>query len=260
MRNAWQMVRSAGVALRRKVGGADQAVEDFILDIGTEYTPAPPPAPAMSNLHWWGIQSWMPSPYLFEERFIGNDGDSVNATRWPNSSVSGVADIQGNQCRLQTSTTQWDDTQIEKSHPADFDITWDWEIQQVTNWHFPFVIYRGDTWGLGLGNYYRVAVDISGGGGSCQVYVERCDGFTGTTVASGTNVALATNDILHVRLMTSGNTHNVKWWKNSDGEPGTWGYTFTQSAYNTQTSLHFGIQNATVGTATRVDVDNVIIL
>ena len=49
-----QAIRSAGTALRRKAGGADQSVEDFILSVGTEYEPAPLPTPPMANQGWWG--------------------------------------------------------------------------------------------------------------------------------------------------------------------------------------------------------------
>ena len=65
-----QAIRSAGTALRRKAGGADQSVEDFILSVGTEYEPAPLPTPPMANQGWWGQRlEYVKTPpsYVFNE-------------------------------------------------------------------------------------------------------------------------------------------------------------------------------------------------
>lgn len=197
---------------------------------------------------------------VFSETWTGSNGAAWNSTRWPTIEYNGgdgSTSIQGNQGRVVGpggSGSAWSETTctVQNVVPDDFELLVDIEIQNVTDWHYPIIHYRGSG-----GDSFRFSVSVTGA--FSEPVVERIDDYTATTVASGTQFTLATNDVMHVRIKATGSAHKVRWWLNGASEPTSWNYEFTDANYSTQNGMWIGVLTSSDEVGVAVDFDSMTV-
>lgn len=191
---------------------------------------------------------------VLTDAFTGTDGDAWNATLWPNfydSLGTGTHDIQGNQGRMLTGAGAFAVMQAEVQDiiPADFEVTYDVEVQATTEAYFQ-VEFRSTL--TGDGNIYEVVLRRDTG----ALSLERKAAFVPTVLGS-TTLTITTNDVVHFRLRAVGPDYKVRAWINAASEPSTWAIEATDSTYLTNDRIAFKALSGAAASAQRWDLDNV---
>lgn len=197
----------------------------------------------------WGKRLEDGSYYLLESgtasgstndfTFTGADGASWGPG-W--TFVQGTGDILTNRGRMVTGTGAFDGrSAIYNTGNSNVVFQIDTEIP-TNDAQFPEIRFRyNNTTGDGLLLIFEPHNDIA------QLFPYAAF-VRGSQIGSNISFAVAAGDIIHTKIMSVGNDHYVRLWKNTDPEPGTWSRVFTDAtgAGNTHIMVRTVTSNAGV--------------
>jgi hypothetical protein len=168
----------------------------------------------------------------FTTTWTGSNGAAWPAPWAQTASASGsTATIQSNRGRLHLGTVGgYGDVHAMGYTPAaqDYEITVDFVMTQVTGEQFQRLCWR-DSSGV-LTAFYQVEVGIDASNIS-YISVDK-QPFIANYGGQG-GLGLIVGDVVHLRVLSTGANHKVRWWINAASEPGTWNVDFTDGGADT---------------------------
>lgn len=179
--------------------------------------------------------------------FGGINGDRWNTAWVFTSGTPGT--IDNNRGKLTTGTGSFSGVSAYYDHGlVDVDMRWDITLP-TTDTQFPEVRLRFDHVNY---DYVRVIFDPN----ATSIVLQDFDNDSFNSFLDADTLTWAANDVIHLRALVEGTSFKVRYWKNSDPEPGTWNMEATSSLGATNTEVMIRTVTADLGVAVTNYWDN----
>ena len=200
---------------------------------------------------------------ILAETFPFTGANGTMPAGWVN--VAGTTDVQTNKFRMETTASTLAVAGARKgtANTANFEFTGNATITTVTSTEFymAFNLRAGTNTFSDVRQHSSWNLRFTGitGVGDCTVRRVDAAGALTATLASGPDIDFVQGSVLRWRIRVDGGNLKVRYWKNAETEPSTWGINYDDPAPPTGTSMSVMIRNGSNATADRWDFDDLVV-